>query len=207
MLRNLATIREDGAVKDSNEQLDRQIIDNILNGDKNAYNLLVVKYQYKILNVVGKYIYEPADREDIAQQAFIKAYEALPAFRGDSEFYTWLYRIAVNCAKNFLKNKAQNTLTVDVSDPEIESYEGSNKLHDLSNPENLLSSEELKLQLLQALDALPGELRTAIVMCEMENMSYEQIAEKMNCPIGTVRSRISRAREALDKVIKPFLDN
>ena len=117
MLRNLATIREDGAVKGSNEQLDRQIIDNILNGDKNAYNLLVVKYQYKILNVVGKYIYEPADREDIAQQAFIKAYEALPAFRGDSEFYTWLYRIAVNCAKNFLKNKAQNTLTVDVSDP------------------------------------------------------------------------------------------
>ena len=126
--RNLATTRENESVKLTNEQLDRQIIENVLNGDKNAYNLLVVKYQYKVLNVVGKYIYEPADREDIAQQAFIKAYEALPSFRGDSEFYTWLYRIVVNCAKNFLKNKAQNTLTVDVSDPEIESYDGSQKL-------------------------------------------------------------------------------
>ena len=198
MLRNLATTRENESVKLTNEQLDRQIIENVLNGDKNAYNLLVVKYQYKVLNVVG---------EDIAQQAFIKAYEALPSFRGDSEFYTWLYRIVVNCAKNFLKNKAQNTLTVDVSDPEIESYDGSQKLHDLSNPESVLSSEELKAQLIAALDALPSELRMAVVMCEMENMSYEQIAEKMNCPIGTVRSRISRAREALDKVIKPFLDN
>ena len=101
MLRNLATTRENESVKLTNEQLDRQIIENVLNGDKNAYNLLVVKYQYKVLNVVGKYIYEPADREDIAQQAFIKAYEALPSFRGDSEFYTWLYRIVVNCAKNF----------------------------------------------------------------------------------------------------------
>lgn len=207
MLRNLATQRELGTTQVSSEQLDRQIIENVLNGDKNAYNLLVVKYQYKVLNVVGKYIYEPADREDIAQQAFIKAYEALSTFRGDSEFYTWLYRIAVNCAKNFLKNKNQNTLTVDVTDPEIDSYEGSHRLHDLGDPESLLSSEELKAQLIQALDALPTELRQAIVMCEMENMSYDQIAEKMNCPIGTVRSRISRAREALDKVIKPFLDN
>lgn len=187
--------------------LDQQIIENVLNGDKNAYSLLVAKYQYKILGVVSKYIYEPADRDDIAQLSFLKAYEALPSFRGESEFYTWLYRIAVNCAKNFLKNKNQTSITVDLSDPEIDSYDGSRRLHDLSDPSSVLSSEELKEQIDKALDALPPELSQALVFYEVDGLSYEEISEKMNCPIGTVRSRISRARDAVDKVIKPFFED
>lgn len=190
----------------SKELADKQIIDAVLAGDKNAYGLLVSKYQYKIISVVGRFLPEPADREDVAQQAFIKAYQSLQGFRGDSEFYTWLYRIAVNCAKNFVKLKNHSVSTVDVDAPEIESYLGSEKLHDTASPEDLLSSAELKAHLQKALDGLPDDLREALILCEIESLSYTEIAERMGCPIGTVRSRISRARVALDKVIAQFVD-
>lgn len=187
------------------ELADQQIIEDVLSGNKNAYALLVSKYQFRILNVVGRFVREPADCEDVAQQAFIKAYEALPNFRGESSFYTWLYTIAQNCAKSFVKSKSQQIVSVDVSGPEIDSYDGSERLHDIESPEDVFASEELKKLLTDALDRLPADLRQAIVLCELDGLSYDEIAEKMNCPVGTVKSRIARARATLSKVIDPFL--
>ncbi len=187
------------------ELADQQIIESVLSGDKNAYALLVSKYQFRIMNVVGRFVREKADCEDITQQSFIKAYEALPSFRGECSFYTWLYTIAQNCAKSFVKSKSQQVVSVDVTGPEIDSYDGSERLHDIESPEDLFVSNELKNLLRDALNRLPPDLKQAIVLCELEGMSYDEIAIKMNCPVGTVKSRIARARAALSKVIDPFV--
>ena len=187
------------------ELADQQIIEEVLKGNKNAFSLLVSKYQYRILNVVGKFVREPADCEDVAQQAFLKAYEALPNFRGECAFYTWLYTIAQNCAKSFVKSKAQQVISVDASDPEVEVYDGSERLHDIESPEDLLSSMELQKLMQQALDQMPKDLRQALVMCELDGLSYDEIASQMGCPVGTVKSRISRARETLGRVIRPYM--
>lgn len=187
------------------ELADQQIIEDVLSGNKNAYSLLVAKYQFRILNVVGRFVREQADCEDVAQQAFIKAYEALPNFRGESSFYTWIYTIAQNCAKSFVKSKSQQIISVDAQDPEVDSYDGSERLHDIETPEDIFASEELKRLLTEALNKLPSDLRQSIVMCELDGLSYDEIAEKMNCPVGTVKSRIARARATLSKVIDPFM--
>jgi RNA polymerase sigma-70 factor (ECF subfamily) len=188
------------------ELADQQIIEEVLNGNKNAFSLLVSKYQYRILNVVGRFVREPADCEDVAQQAFMKAYMALPNFRGDSAFYTWLYTIAQNCAKSFVKSKSQQIVSVDANDPEVDVYDGSERLHDIESPEDLLSSQELQKLMTQALNQMPADLRQALVLCELDGLSYDEIARQMNCPVGTVKSRISRARECLGKVIRPYMD-
>ncbi len=184
---------------------DQQIIQEVLNGNKNAFSLLVSKYQYRILSVVGRFIREPADCEDVAQQAFIKAYEALPDFRGDSAFYTWLYTIAQNCARSFVKSRAQQVVSVDATDPEVDAYDGSERLHDNGSPEDIISSQELQKLMTQALNQMPADLRQALILCELDGLSYDEIAKQMDCPVGTVKSRISRARESLSKVIKPYM--
>ena len=189
----------------SKELADQQIIEEVLKGNKNAFSLLVSKYQYRVLSIVGRFVHEHADCEDVAQQTFIKAYEALPTFRGESAFYTWLYTIAQNCAKSFVNSKVQQVVSVDAADPEVEIYDGSERLHDIESPEDLLSSEELQRMLMQALDQMPADLRQALVLCELEGLCYDEIARRMGCPVGTVKSRISRARESLSKVIKPYM--
>lgn len=183
----------------SEQTADLAIIRQVQQGNKQAYNLLVRKYQYKIISVAQKYVSCPNDAQDIAQEAFIKAYQALPTFRGDSAFYTWLYRITVNTAMNYLSSNVKKSSFVDIDSPEIDSSEGLEKLSQVDNPENILEGVDAQRVIVETLKTLPEELRQAIVYREIEEMSYEQIAEKMDCPIGTVRSRIFRAREIIER--------
>jgi RNA polymerase sigma-70 factor (ECF subfamily) len=185
----------------SEQNADLAIIRQVQQGNKQAYNLLVTKYQYKVVSIAQKYVSCPSDAQDIAQEAFIKAYQALPSFRGESAFYTWLYRITINTAMNFVSSNMKKNSFVDVNTPDIESYEGAEKLHLIDNPENILESIDAKKAIMNTLHSLPDDLRLAIIYREIEEMSYEQIAEKMNCPIGTVRSRIFRAREIIEKAL------
>ena len=185
---------------------DQQLVELVQRGDRKAYDLLVLKYQQRIVSLVSRFVRNPADALDVTQDAFIKAYRALPNFRGDSAFYTWLYRIAVNTAKNYLVSQARRSADSELDIADIERFEGENALKDNSTPENLLLRDEIQATLLKAIDELPEDLRVAITLREVEGLSYEDIAAAMDCPIGTVRSRIFRAREAIDKELKPLLD-
>ena len=185
--------------------IDQQLTERIQRGDKNAFNLLVRKYQHKVVSLVSRYVNNPGDIPDVAQEAFIKAYRAIPDFRGESAFYTWLYRIAVNTAKNYIVAQGRRPPDMDVDSQDAETYEGAESLHEVANPENLMLSDEIRAEVAATLAGLPEDLRTAITLREIEGLSYEEIAEVMECPVGTVRSRIFRAREAIDKRIQPLL--
>lgn len=185
---------------------DSNLVEKVQRGDKKAFDLLVIKYQNRVVNLVSRYVRDPADAQDIAQEAFLKAYRALPNFRGDSAFYTWLYRIAINTAKNYLASRARRPQEVQPSGYDDETYDLEEALKEEATPENLLLTDEIQATILKAIDDLPDDLRTAITLREVEGLSYEEIAETMSCPIGTVRSRIFRAREAVDNKLRPLLE-
>ncbi|MDM7859754.1 RNA polymerase sigma factor RpoE [Alteromonas sp. ASW11-36] len=191
----------------SEQITDQQLVEKVQRGDKNAFNLLVVRYQHKVMHLVGRYVKSSGDVADVTQEAFIKAYRALPSFRGDSAFYTWLYRIAVNTAKNYLVSQGRKPPGSDIDAQEADYYDGGEALHDNSTPERSLLSNEIEATLFRVVEKLPDDLRMAITLREMEGLSYEEIAAVMDCPVGTVRSRIFRAREAIDKVIQPLMQN
>ncbi|NRD72983.1 RNA polymerase sigma factor RpoE [Shewanella sp. VB17] len=186
---------------------DQQLVERVQQGDKNAFNLLVQKYHNKVMSLVSRYVRNQADVGDVAQEAFIKAYRALPNFRGESAFYTWLYRIAVNTAKNHLVAQGRRAPANDIDAEDAEYYDGSDALKEFASPERLMMSEQIQEMIFDTLDALPEELKMAISLRELDGMSYEEIANVMDCPVGTVRSRIFRAREAIDKVLKPMLEH
>ena len=184
---------------------DKILVERVKNGDKKAFDALVIKYQSRIINLISRFVHNPHDASDVAQEAFIKAYRALPKFRGDSAFYTWLYRIAVNTAKNFLSSGLRQPFDTAVDFDEMEQIEQSDSLREQTTPEHLLLTQELQETIITAIEELPVELRSAITLRELDGLSYEEIATVMECPVGTVRSRIFRAREAVDKRLKPLL--
>ena len=185
---------------------DAELVARAQRGDKKAFNLLVIKYQRRVAGVVSRYIRDPSEALDVVQEAFIKAYRALPQFRGDSAFYTWLYRIAINTAKNFLVSQARRPPDADVDAEVAEQLDAGELLKDRATPEEQLMEKELETAVWRAIEELPEDLRTAITLREIEGMTYEEIAVAMDCPIGTVRSRIFRAREAIDAKLKPLLN-
>ena len=190
----------------SDREIDQQLVERAQRGDKQAFELLVSKYQRKLARLLSRFIRDPTEVEDVAQEAFIKAYRALPTFRGDSAFYTWLYRIGINTAKNYLVAMGRRApTTTDIDSEEAESFEDGEQLRDLNTPENEMMSRQVAETVNQTLEELPEELRTAITLREIEGLSYEDIANIMNCPIGTVRSRIFRAREAIAERLRPLL--
>jgi RNA polymerase sigma-70 factor (ECF subfamily) len=191
----------------SDREIDRQLVARAQQGDRQAFNLLVEKYQRKLARLLSRFIRDPAEVEDVTQEAFIKAYRALPAFRGDSAFYTWLYRIGINTAKNYLMALGRRAPTsTEVEAEEAEGFEEGEQLRDINTPESVLLSNEIAETVNSTIEQLPEELRRAIQMREIEGMSYEDIAQAMDCPIGTVRSRIFRAREAIAERLRPLLD-
>ena len=191
----------------SDREIDRQLVTRAQQGDKQAFNLLVEKYQRKLSRLLSRFIRDQAEVEDVTQEAFIKAYRALPAFRGDSAFYTWLYRIGINTAKNYLMALGRRAPTsTEVEAEDAEGFEEGEQLRDINTPESVLLSNEIAETVNSTIDQLPEELRQAIQMREIEGLSYEEIAQAMNCPIGTVRSRIFRAREAIAERLRPLLD-
>lgn len=185
---------------------DLQLVQRVQRGDKSAFDLLVLKYQHRILKLVSRFISDAAEAQDVAQETFLKAYRALPSFRGDSAFYTWLYRIAINTAKNALVSDRRRPVDFDLDLQDPEQYERHARLKDVETPEGVLLTEEIRKVVERAMQQLPDDLRTAIVLREIEGLSYEEIAQAMDCPVGTVRSRIFRAREAIDKRLQPLLD-
>jgi RNA polymerase sigma-70 factor (ECF subfamily) len=185
--------------------VDRELVQRVQRGDKNAFDVLVRKYQFKIIKLISRYVHDPSEALDVSQEAFLKAYRALPGFRGDSAFYTWLYRIAINTAKNYLVAQGRRPPGSDVDAQEAEQYEGQSFLKEYETPERLLLKDEIEETVFKAIEELPEDLRTAITLRELEGMSYEEIAQTMGCPIGTVRSRIFRAREAIDNKLRPLL--
>lgn len=189
----------------SAKRSDAALVKRVQQGDKQAFNLLVLKYQTKIVNLVMRYVRDPDEANDVAQEAFLKAYRALPRFRGDSAFYTWLYRIAVNTAKNYLVAAKRRPIEYDLDLQDPEQYDMQARLKDIDSPEGVMMKDEVQRTIDEAIEELPEDLRTAIVLREMEGMTYEEIAETMECPVGTVRSRIFRAREAISKRIEPLL--
>lgn len=190
-----------GRSRMSNKSTDRELVKRVQKGDKGAFDLLVLKYEHKIVNLVMRYVRDPELALDISQEAFIKAYKAVPNFRGDSAFYTWLYRIAVNTAKNYLAAQRRRPVDIELDLQDPEQYGLHAKLKETDTPESLALSHELQEILERAIEALPEDLRTAIILRELEGMSYEEIAQTMECPVGTVRSRIFRARDAIGKKI------
>jgi RNA polymerase sigma-70 factor (ECF subfamily) len=190
----------------SERDVDQQLVERAQRGEKHAFELLVAKYQRKLVRLISRIVRDPAEVEDVAQEAFIKAYRALPQFRGESAFYTWLYRIGVNTAKNFLVSQGRRAPTSTEKDAEeAETFDDADQLRDINTPESLLMSRQVAATVNAAMDRLPEELRTAITLREVEGMSYDEIAEFMNSPIGTVRSRIFRAREAIAEELRPLL--
>ena len=187
-------------------ELDLELVKRVQRGDKTAFDLLVLKYQHRIGAVIGRFVPDYAESQDIAQESFIRAYRAIANFRGDSQFYTWLYRIAVNTAKNHLVAMKRRPPTSDVEADDAEHF-GGGRMQDNDTPEHELLREEIAREVSQTVAALPEELRTAITLREMDGLSYEEIAEAMDCPIGTVRSRIFRAREAIDARLRPLMDS
>lgn len=190
----------------SGEQTDLSLVERVQKGDKAAFDVLVLRYQHKVLKLIMRYIRDAAEAEDVAQEAFIKAYRALPAFRGDSAFYTWLYRIAINTAKNALVSSKRRPVEYDLDLQDPEQYDLHARLKESETPEALLLTDEIRETVNSAIGDLPEDLRTAIVLREIDGLSYEEIAAAMDCPVGTVRSRIFRAREAIDKRLRPIFD-
>lgn len=187
--------------------IDQRLVERVQRGDKRAFDLLVVKYQRKLFRLLSRLIRDPAEIEDVAQEAFIKAYRALPNFRGESAFYTWLYRIAINTAKNHLVAQGRRAPTQTEAEIEdAENFDDGELLRSEDTPDRMLLSKQVAEAVNRAIEQLPGELRTAIVLRELEGLTYEEIAASMNCPIGTVRSRIFRAREAVAAELRPILD-
>lgn len=187
------------------EQLDLHLITEVQKGNKQAFDSLVIKYQYKVFKLVARYISDPSEVLDVTQEAFIKAYKAIDHFRGDSSFYTWLYRIAVNTAKNHLITKGRRVPESDHEISEIEQFISKANVKEFSTPERTLIYDEMEHLLFDIIDELPSDLRTAIMLRELEGLTYDEISEIMGCPVGTVRSRIFRARESIEKKIEPYL--
>jgi len=183
-------------------ETDQQLVAKVQKGDARAFDLLVLKYQHRIFGLIGRYVHDADEVQDVAQEAFIKAYRALPDFRGESAFYTWLYRIAINTAKNYLVSRSRRPPGSDVDIEDAEHYEGGGALRDIENPENALLGEELRAVVDRAIADLPEDLRAAVTLREFDGLSYEEIADVMGCPVGTVRSRIFRAREAIDSRVR-----
>ena len=188
------------------QSADQALVARVQQGDRAAFDALVLKYQHRIVKLVGRYVYDRTEALDVAQEAFIKAWRALPNFRGESAFYTWLYRIAINTAKNHLVAQSRRPVDQRVDLEEPEQYEMAARLRHHDTPERILLADEIRETVIRAIDALPDELRTAIMLRELDGMSYEDIAKTMDCPIGTVRSRIFRAREAVDEKLQPLLE-
>jgi RNA polymerase sigma-70 factor (ECF subfamily) len=207
-MRNMSTnqlsLLKDTALQ-SQPNIDQQLVERVQRGDKSAFNLLVTKYQHKVANLVTRYVKNKSDVPDIVQEAFIKAYRALPNFRGDSAFYTWLYRIAVNCAKNHSVALARKPPSNDIEIDNAESFDDGGALRENASPEKILLTAEIKKVIFSTMQSLPEDLRLSINFREIEGLSYEEIATIMECPVGTVRSRIFRARDAIDKKIRPLL--
>jgi len=191
----------------STEDGDTRLVELVQRGDRTAFNVLVLKYQHKVMKLVMRYVRNQAEAEDITQEAFIKAYRALPSFRGDSAFYTWLYRIAINTAKNSLVARRKRLVDYDLDLQDPDDYTAQVLLKHSDTPERLLLTEEIRQTVQEAMKALPDDLREAITLRELDGLSYEEIAEVMDCPVGTVRSRIFRAREAIDNKLRPLLDH
>jgi RNA polymerase sigma-70 factor, ECF subfamily len=188
-------------------EIDQQLVERAQRGEKKAFELLVAKYQRKLARLLSRFIRDPAEVEDVAQEAFIKAYRALPSFRGESAFYTWLYRIGINTAKNYLVALGRRApTTTEFDSEEAENFDDGDQLRDVNTPENELMSKQIAQTVNDTMEALPEELRTAIVLREIDGLSYEEIATVMNCPIGTVRSRIFRARETIAERLRPLLE-
>ncbi|MDD1607176.1 MAG: RNA polymerase sigma factor RpoE [Methylococcaceae bacterium] len=187
------------------EQLDQELVLRVQHGDKAAFDLLVIKYQHKIIQLVNRYVKDRNEAQDVAQEAFIKAYRAIGSFRGEAAFYTWLYRIAINTAKNDLVSRSRRHSNYQVDIQEVEIYENAPQLQDMDTPETDLLNQEILATIKKTIEGLPEEMRVAIILCEFDGLSYEAIAQAMNCPVGTVRSRIFRAREAIDNELTPLL--
>ncbi|MBP9714715.1 MAG: RNA polymerase sigma factor RpoE [Sterolibacterium sp.] len=191
----------------TDRESDQILVERVQQGDKQAFGLLVSKYQRRLVRLVSRLVRDPAEVEDVVQEAFIKAYRALPGFRGESAFYTWLYRIGINAAKNYLASRGRRPpTTTEFDSEEAEVFDDAEQLRDQNTPERILMSKEIGVTVNAAMEALPEELRNAIVLREIDGLSYEEISQVMNCPIGTVRSRIFRAREAIAEKLKPLLD-
>ena len=188
-------------------ELDQALVERVKNGDKRAFDLLVRKYQHKIVSVVTRYVSDWSEAQDVAQEAFIRAYRAMGAFRGDSAFYTWIYKIAINTAKNYLVSRGRRPPIGDIAIEDAVQMDGASQLRDRATPERELLRQEIEQTVFGAVEDLPEELRTAITLREVDGLSYEEIAEAMGCPIGTVRSRIFRARDAIDQKLRPMLDS
>jgi len=188
------------------KQTDLELVRRVQAGDKSAFDVLVLKYQQKVINLVTRYVHDPHIAMDVSQESFIKAYRGLKNFRGDSAFYTWLYRISINTAKNYLVSKGRRMPDDDIDAQEAEQYDGADKLRDISTPECEALTDEIQATVQSAIDALPDDLRIAITLRELEGLSYEEISETMDCPIGTVRSRIFRARESIEEELAPLLN-
>ena len=189
----------------SDRKVDQALVERVQKGDKAAFDLLVLKYQNKIIQLVNRYVRDADEAMDVAQEAFLKAYRAIDRFRGDSAFYTWIYRIAINTAKNHLVASGRRPPGDDIDAQEADQYEGAAGLREYDTPERLILKDEIQETIARAIDALPDDLRTAITLRELEGMSYEEIAQTMDCPIGTVRSRIFRARDAIDTILQPLM--
>ncbi len=195
----------EGSARMGDSSSDRELVKRVQDGDKRAFDVLVRKYQFKIVKLISRYVQDPSEALDVAQEAFLKAYRALPGFRGDSAFYTWLYRIAINTAKNHLVALGRRPPVSDIDSQDAEQFAGESYLKEYATPEGLLLRDEIEETVFRAIDDLPEDLRTAITLRELEGLSYEEIAQAMGCPIGTVRSRIFRAREAIDSKLRPLL--
>jgi RNA polymerase sigma-70 factor (ECF subfamily) len=198
-------IGDTGMLNPPAQDTDEKLVARVQQGDKRAFDLLVLKYQHKIIAIISRFVRDSAEVHDVAQEAFIKAYRALGNFRGDSAFYTWIYRIAVNTAKNHLVSRGRRPPATDVDIDDAEFLSGADGLRDITSPEHELMKDQLEQVVYKAIQSLPEDLRTALTLREMEGMSYEEIAEVMDCPVGTVRSRIFRAREAVDRHIAPLM--
>jgi len=184
---------------------DRALVERVQKGDRAAFDLLVRKYQHKIVSLISRYIHDWSECQDVAQEAFVRAYRAIGSFRGDAQFYTWIYKIAVNTAKNWLVSQGRRPPTDDIAVEDAIQFDGASRLHESATPERELLRQEIERTVFSAVQDLPEELRTAITLREVDGLSYEEIAEAMDCPIGTVRSRIFRAREAIDEKLRPLL--
>lgn len=193
--------------RSAENEIDQALVERVQRGEKRAFDLLVTRYQHRIIAVISRYVQDWSDAQDVAQETFIRAYRALANFRGDSQFYTWLYKIAVNTAKNWLVAQGRRPPTDDIDATEAVQYDGGSRLRDADTPEHELMRQEIERTVAATVEALPEELRMAITLREVDGLSYEEIAETMACPIGTVRSRIFRARDAIDQKLRPLLDN